>query len=487
MKRLNYQTLKETGSRDYYLENAPERVLQFGEGNFLRAFVDDFFDLANEKAGFNGKVVVVSPIYGPLLPKFREQDNLYTLYLRGSVNGEKVEDRRLISVISRCLDATLEFDRVLACALNPDLRFIVSNTTEAGIVFSAEDHYDDPEHSSYPAKLTRFLFERYEKCGGEDAAGFVILACELIEENGKNLLKCVKQYADLWKMDPGFVRWVEEKNNFCSTLVDRIVPGYPKEDAARYTIENGYEDNLLDSAEPFGFWAIEGDDSLNDVLPFRKCGLPILVTPDITFYKKRKVWILNGSHTTICAAALLSGLETVGECMEDTDIFAFLNKTLYEEIIPSAPLPKEELLSFAEKVSDRFRNPFIRHMLMSISLNTTSKWKARVLPSVKHYFEKNGKVPQALLFGFTSNLMFGISGKFEVKDDPEVLRFFREHREGNASELAKAYCSNVDFWGEDLSAIPGFTETVEKNIENIRSVGERAALKKILSQKDYEI
>ncbi|MDO4487607.1 MAG: tagaturonate reductase [Eubacteriales bacterium] len=482
MERLSYKTLGETGRDDYFLERAPERVLQFGEGNFLRAFVDDFFDIANEKAGFNGKVVVVSPIEGPLLPKFREQDCLYTLYLRGMEEGKKVEERRLISVISRVLDATKEFGEVLSCALNPELKFIVSNTTEAGIVFRDTDRFDDPEHGSYPAKLTRFLYERFEKCGGEYAEGFVLLPCELIEENGKNLRRCVLQYAELWDLGGKFEKWLGERNTFCSTLVDRIVPGYPKDDALRYTDENGYEDALLDAAEPFGFWAIEGDGDLNDVLPFKKAGLPILVTPDISFYKKRKVWVLNGGHTTMCTTALLAGLETVGECMEDRDILGMLEKSEYGEIIPAAPLPEKELMDFAGKVMDRFRNPFIRHMLMSISLNTTSKWRARVLPSVKNYLAKYGRLPEALLFGFASNLMFGISGRFEVKDDPEVLEFFEKHRDDAPDELAKAYCGEESFWGEDLGLIPGFAEKVTDNIRNMRTLGVREALRKVLQK-----
>ena len=481
MERLSYKYLKGANRKDYYLESAPEKVIQFGEGNFLRAFVDDFFDLANEQSGFNGKVVVVTPIHGPMQEKFESQDCLYTLYLRGMVDGKKVENRRLISVISRILDATTQFDKVLECAKNLDIKFIVSNTTEAGIAFKDTDKFDDPENSSYPAKLTRFLLKRYEECGKDNAPGFVLLPCELIEENGKNLKKCILQYCDLWKLDSGFKTWVEKNNHFCSTLVDRIVPGYPKDDVERYTNENGYEDQILDAAEPFGFWAIEGDAKLNDVLPFMKAGLPILVTPDITFYKKRKVWVLNGGHTSMTTAALLSGLETVGECMADPDVSSFIKKAIYEEIIPSAPLDTNELIKFADSVMDRFKNPFIKHQLMSISLNTTSKWKARVLPSVHHYIDKNGSLPKTLLFGFTCNLLFGISGKFEVKDDKEVLDFFAANKNKPVNELALAYTSNKEFWGEDLNQIKGFTDEVIKNINLINEVGPREALKKVIN------
>ena len=480
MEKLSYQYLKQANTKDYFLENAPERVIQFGEGNFLRAFVDNFFDLANEKSGFNGKVVVVTPIHGPMQEKFENQDCLYTLYLRGMENGEKVEKRRLISVVSRILDATCQFDKVLECALNKDLKFIVSNTTEAGIAFKDSDKFDDPENSSYPAKLTRFLLKRYEECGKENAEGFIILPCELIEENGKNLKKCILQYCDLWNLDEGFKTWLDNKNIFCSTLVDRIVPGYPKSDVDRYTEENGYIDELLDAGEPFGFWAIEGDEKINDILPFMKANLPILVTPDISFYKKRKVWILNGGHTSMTTAALLSGLVTVGQCMLDEDVSAFIKKAVYEEIIPAAPLDTNELIKFADSVMDRFRNPFIAHQLMSISLNTTSKWKARVLPSLHHYVDKFNSLPKALVFGFTCNLLFGISGKFEVNDDPEVLEFFKTNKDKPVEELALAYTTKEEFWGENLDNINGFTNMVIENIKLINEIGPREALKKVL-------
>lgn len=480
METLSYKYLKDSKRNDYYLENAPEKVIQFGEGNFLRAFVDDFFDLANEQSGFNGKIVVVTPIHGPMQEKFESQDCLYTLYLRGMVDGKKVEDRRLISAISRILDATTQFDKVLECAKNTDIQFIVSNTTEAGIAFKDTDKFDDPENSSYPAKLTRFLLKRYEECGKDNAPGFVLLPCELIEENGKNLKKCILEYCDLWNLDNSFKTWVNEKNSFCSTLVDRIVPGYPKDDVDRYTNENGYVDQLLDAAEPFGFWAIEGDAKLNDVLPFMKAGLPILVTPDITFYKKRKVWVLNGGHTSMTTAALLSGLETVGECMSDEDVSRFIKQAIYKEIIPAAPLDTNELIKFADSVMDRFKNPFIKHQLMSISLNTTSKWKARVLPSLHHYVDKYSKLPKALVFGFTCNLLFGTSGKFEVKDDKEVLDFFDNNKNKTDEELAKAYTTNTEFWGENLDEIAGFTDAVIENIKTIKELGTREAMKKVL-------
>ena len=479
MNRLNYRTLKEIDSQDYILPSAPERVIQFGEGNFLRAFVDYFFDLANERGGFNGKIVVVTPNSGRNIPRFEAQDCLYTLYLRGVENGRTVEQRRLISVISRCLSGPDQFDEILKCALNPELQFVVSNTTEAGITFRDTDSLDAIGSAAYPGKLCRFLYERYSKCGMDNAPGFILMPCELIEHNGEALKERSIQYGRHWGFGEGFEAWLNEKNTFCSTLVDRIVPGFPKEDAARYNAENGYEDDLLDTAEPFGFWAIEGDEAINEILPFRRAGLPILVTPDISFYKQRKVACLNGGHTSMTCAALLCGLETVGQCMEDEDVSQFLKSAVYNEIIPANSLPQDKLIEFSDSVMDRFRNPFVKHELMSITLNTTSKWTARVLPSLRGYIAAFHKLPKHLCFGFAANLEFGVCGRFEVKDDKEVLDFFAAHKDDSIEELCAAYCGERAFWGEDLSDIDGFVDTLIANIRNIRALGAREALKQL--------
>lgn len=482
MERLTYSALEKMAYDGFLLKDAPERVIQFGEGNFLRAFVDSFFDLANEISGFNGKIVVVTPNSGRNVDKFNAQDCLYTLYLRGFENGEKKEQKRLISIISRCINGVDCFHQVLDCARNPQLKFIVSNTTEAGICFRSTDRFDEPGRASFPGKLTRFLYERYTTMGQENAPGFVLLPCELIEHNGESLKACVLQYAELWGLDKGFSGWINNSNSFCSTLVDRIVPGFPKEDSARYQQENGYEDNLMDAAELFGFWAIEGDSALNDLLPFTRGGLPVLVTPDISFYKRRKVCILNGGHTSMTCAALLSGVETVGQCMEDEDISRFLHHAVYDEIIPSNDLPKDALIEFANDVMDRFRNPFIRHELMSITLNTTSKWRARVLPSLKSYVQTFGELPPLLCFGFAANIMFAHCGKFEVKDDPEVLSFFAGRSGDSLADLCRSFCAQTAFWGEDLNSIPGFVDEVTADLEAISRAGARNALRALLEK-----
>lgn len=478
MSVLSYQTQKESGDRGYVLESAPEKVLQFGEGNFLRAFVDYFIDVANEVSGFHGKVVVVQPISGPAIrQKFDDQNGLYTLYLRGIENGQRVEKKRVISCISRCISAVDEFDAVLACAHNSDLQYIVSNTTEAGIVYHADDRRDDPAHAAFPGKLALLLYERYQ-CHPQQ--GFVLLPCELIEENGKTLLACVKQYIALWDMPAAFATWVEEKNVFCSTLVDRIVPGFPT-DADALNAANGYEDGLMVSAEPFGFWAVEGPARLNDALPFAKSGLPVLVTEDCTGYKQRKVRILNGAHTSTVYAGLLCGLETVGEMMADPILRPFLEQEIAQEIIPTLDLPRSELDDFAASVIERFQNPFIRHELISITLNSTSKWRARVLPSVTEYLKRKGELPKLLTFSFAAYTEFLRCGRFPCKDDQEVLDFFAAHQSDTPADLMKALCAQEHFWGCDLGMIPGFLTAVTAALTAVQTMGMKAALEAVMA------
>ncbi len=497
MKKLSYQTLKETGYDGYLLENAPEKVLQFGEGNFLRAFVDYFFDVANEKCGFNGKVVLCQPIAPGLANMINEQQGLYTLYLRGFENGQKVNQKRVISAVSRCLNPYEDFGSLLACAKNPDLRYLASNTTEAGIAFDPSCRFDDTPPASFPGKLTRFLYERYTHFGTVHGKGFVILSCELIDNNGKELKKCVHQYIDLWGLSDEFAKWVDEENLFCSTLVDRIVTGYPRAEAAAINEANGYEDNLIDTGEVFGFWVIEGPHWLEDELPFKKAGLPVIVVADHTPYKKRKVRILNGAHTSMVLAAYLAGQDIVRNCMQDEVIKGFMDKTVYDEIIPTLTLPKDELESFAHAVGERFNNPFIDHALMAISLNSTSKWKARCLPSFKGYVEKFGKLPVNLTMSMAALIKFyscdvqrltddGLvckrpaGNEYTVKDDRPVLEFYYAHKDDDAKTLAHAVLSNESFWGEDLTAVPGFEAAVAANLEGIEAKGMYEMMKQTL-------
>ncbi len=490
MEKLCYKTLADQGYDGYLLKDAPERVLQFGEGNFLRAFVDYFIDMMNEKAGFNGKVVLTQPIAPGLANMINEQEGLYTLFLRGRENGEQVNRKRVISCVSRCLNPYEDYQALLDCAKNPDLRFIASNTTEAGIAFDPACKADDAPPSSFPGKLTAFLHERW-KLG---LRGFIILSCELIDHNGDELKKCVNQYIDLWGLGEDFRAWVNGENLFCSTLVDRIVTGYPRAEAASICAELGYQDNILDTGEVFGFWVIEGPQSIKDELPFERAGLPIIVVDDHTPYKQRKVRILNGAHTSMVLGAYLAGQNIVRGCMEDDVIRGFMNKAIYDEIIPTLDLPREELTDFAAAVTQRFNNPYIDHALLAISLNSTSKWKARVMPSVTEYVKRRGALPKCLTFSFAAyiafyhtarergeNCLIGVRGgdTYEIKDDAWVLDFYYEHRDDDAASLARAVIGNERMWGAELRALPGFEEAVTAALERIEEIGMYEAMREV--------
>lgn len=496
MKTLNYNTLKENNYKGYLLESAPERILQFGEGNFLRAFVDYFIDMMNELADFQSKVVICQPIAPGLSDLINQQEGLYTLYLRGYEKGEKVNQKRVISCVSRCINPYSDFNALMQCAANPELRFIACNTTEAGIVYDSSCKFTDTPASSYPGKLTQFLYERFTKFSTEKGKGFVILSCELIDDNGKELLKCVEQYCDLWKLGDDFKAWIRDENIFCSTLVDRIVTGYPHSEAEALWAENGYVDNLINTGEIFGFWVIEGPESLKKELPFEKAGLPVLITNNHKPYKQRKVRILNGAHTTIVPGAFLAGYDIVRDCMEDSVIQNFMNQTIFKEIIPTLTLPEKELQSFADSVLERFKNPFIDHALLSICLNSTSKWKARVLPSLKEYLEKFNQLPEcicasfAFYISFYKNInksdgeYFGLrDGKqYSIKDDDFVLEFFYEHRGDSLQNLTKAVCSNTEFWGENLCLLDGFENFVSSYLNMIEENGTYQVMKDLISQ-----
>lgn len=497
MEKLCYETLEKQGYDGYLLKEAPERVMQFGEGNFLRAFVDYFIDMMNEKAGFNSKVVLCQPIAPGLADMINEQEGLYTLFLRGFENGKKVNDKRVISCVSRCLNPYKNYDEVLACAENPDMRYIACNTTEAGIAYDPACQFTDVPADSYPGKLTQFLYRRFEKFGKTAGKGFVILSCELIDNNGKELEKCVLQYAKQWNLGEEFINWIETENVFCSTLVDRIVTGYPRNEAAAICEELGYQDNIIDTGEIFGFWVIEGPDSLKSELPFDKAGLPVLITDNHKPYKQRKVRILNGAHTSFVLGAYLAGQDIVRDCMEDETICGFMNKTIYDEIIPTLTLPKEELMDFAAAVTERFKNPFIDHALLSISLNSTSKWKARVMPSLKGYIANTGKLPECITASFAFYIAFyrgteltgdGLMAKrpagneYVIKDDRSILQFYYDHKDDTAAALTHAVCSNTDFWGEDLTEIAGFEEAVTGYVKAIEEKGAYEVMKECLNQ-----
>ena len=492
MEKLNYRVLKETGYQGYILETAPEKVLQFGEGNFLRAFVNYWFDVSNEKADWNGKCCLVQPIPQGLTQLINEQEGLYTLYLRGTENGEKVDRKRVISSVSRCLNPyeAEGFSEMMRVAVSDDLEYIVSNTTEAGIVYDPTCNLQDTPASAFPGKLTQVLYERF--CAGKP--GVVVLSCELIDNNGKELQKCVEQYIAQWELGEAFAKYIAETCTFCSTLVDRIVPGRIRDAAevARLDAENGYTDPLTDVGEVFGVWNIEGPAWLEEKLPFQKAGVNCIVVPDVTPYKKRKVRILNGAHTGFVLGAYLGGYDIVRDCMHDDTVRDYMNKMLFEEILPILPLPKEDVESFAAAVQDRFNNPFINHELLSISLNSTSKWRARNMPSFLEYIDTFGKLPTCLTMSFAAYIAFFSSdiqqlneqglvcrrpkgNTYIANDDRWVLEFYYAHRNDTAEELVHAVMTDTRMWGQDLTQIPGFETATVANLKKIRAEGALAA------------
>ena len=489
----------------HWKENLPEKILQFGEGNFLRGFVDWMIDKMNEQGLFHGSVVVVQPIEEGLVQVLNRQDGLYTLYLRGIQDGITVEQKRIISSISRGINLYIDFENYMKMAESENLRFVISNTTEAGIVYSPDDKQTDTPPASYPGKLTVLLYRRFKTFGADPAKGLVIIPCELIDRNGDKLKETVLRLSREWNYEQEFMHWLETLNYFLNSLVDRIVTGYPRDEAQKFTEELGYNDKLLDTGEIFHLWVIEGDKRFAEELPFTEAGLNVIWTNDMTPYRTRKVRILNGAHTMTVLAAYLYGLDTVKECMDDGLIRTFMEKGLYEEIIPTLDLPENELLEFAKAVSERFANPFIKHYLMSISLNSTSKFKTRVLPSITDYVERKGKIPQVLTFSLAALIAFyrgtEISGnslkgvrntgteagnQYDINDDKNVLGLFQklwksyECGSMKIDELTSMVLSRTDMWGVDLNTIPDFTTAVAEYLQKIVVEGMAASLKQLV-------
>ena len=416
-----------------------EKFIQFGEGGFLRGFADWMIQKINDTTDFEGNVVVVQPIDKGMCDMLTAQDCIYTHIIRGEEGVEK----QIVDVISRCVKPYEDFEAMLALAEIPTMRYVISNTTEAGIVFKDTDKVTDAPPSSFPAKVTLLLKRRFEK----GLPGFIFMPCELIDRNGDVLKKCVLQYAKLWDLGEEFANWVETENVFCCTLVDRINTGYPRDEK----IDLGYEDNMVNTSEYFHLWVIETDYDLEKELPFGKAGLNVIVTPDaLEMYRTRKVRILNGAHTAMIPYALLEGFDTVKSCMDDDAMRAYLRKCMFEEIIPTLDLPKDELEAYAADVLTRFANPYIKHMCSSIALNSVSKFKVRVLPSILEYKKRFGQYPKTLMFAFKKLMEFYKTDM--TNDDPEVTKFMREHS-------PREILANTALWDEDLSDL---AEEIEK-------------------------
>ena len=420
--------------KNYLKKERCERVIQFGEGGFLRGFVDWILMEMNEKTSFSASAVVVQPIEQGMCDRLSEQNCVYTHIMRGLENGQPKTKSKIIDVISRCVKPYEEYDKYMELASHPELRFVFSNTTESGIVYDKDDDMFACPPKSFPAKLTALLYKRFEL--GLD--GFIFLPCELIDKNGETLKSIVLKIADDNKLGESFKLWVENNNIFCNTLVDRIVTGYPKDEK----IDLPYEDNMLNTSELFHLWVIEGPKDILKEIPFDKTGLNIIVTDNLEMYRTRKVRILNGAHTSMIPYAMLEGIETVKNCMENEKMSEFVRKCVFDEIIPTLDLPEEELKSYAEDVFERFNNPFIKHFCASISLNSVSKFKVRVLPSILEYIKRYEKMPGNLIFSLKKLIEFYKEGT--PSDDEETISFMKE-------KSIKEILANESFWGEDIS------------------------------------
>lgn len=485
MENLNAKMIQKT--------ERPIKVIQFGEGNFLRAFVDYMIDVANEAGVFDGSIAIVKPISFGSLEMFNQQDNLYTVVLRGKENGQTVNDSRIVTSVSKVMDCKDDYEDYMGLAKLDTLRFVVSNTTEAGIVLDKNDSMEGLP-ATYPGKLTKFLYERYLTFNGAMDKGLIILPVELIENNGGKLKECVLALCDCWELPAEFKNWVCEACVFCSTLVDRIVTGYPRNEVAAICEELGYQDNLVDVGEPFGLWVIESDKDISKELPLDKAGLPVVFTDNQKPYRERKVRVLNGAHTSSVLAGYLYGLDIVRDCMHDEVMGKFIRQVVMDEIVPQVPLPLDEVKAFAASVFERFENPFIDHALLSISLNSVSKWKARVLPSFKDHVANKGELPRLITFSLAALFAFYSSEDlregtlyakradgtaYEIHDDAHVLEFFAANSGKDADTFVKAALSNEVFWGEDLTAYEGMEKTVAEWLTLIKADA-KEALQKVL-------
>lgn len=440
-----------------------ETVIQFGEGGFLRGFADYFFQKLQDKGLFDGSVVIVQPIEKGMCSVLEQQGCEYNLFLRGIDNGQVVDEHIHIDIISRCVNPYENFESYMKLAENPDFRFIVSNTTEAGIEYVDSNQFTDAPARSFPGKLTQLLYKRFRL----GLKGFIILSCELIDHNGEELEKCCLRYADLWELGEEFKTWIVQENDFCSTLVDRIVTGFPRDEHEELCRRIGEQDNMMDTAEIFHLWVIQG--SHEDELPLQKAGFHVVWTDNVDPYKKRKVRILNGAHTSMVLGAHLYGLKTVGECLKDEKVSALLRKCIFGEIIPAIG-DTEDNRKFGEAVLERFSNPFIKHMLLSIALNSVSKFRARVLPTILEYRDMFGSCPQGLTFSLAALIAFYRTD--DANDSQEIMDFMKT---APVEDILK----REDYWGQDLSPLLG---DVKKWYELIETEGMSKAYDAVLSE-----
>lgn len=465
-----------------------DRIIQFGEGNFLRCFVDWQLDILNEKKGLDRGITVVRAINTSFPPSLDTQDGLYTTIIRGiDEKGELVNEKRIITSVNRELNVYTQYDKVAEAFLNPELEFVFSNTTEAGIVFSGEDRYEMEPPVAFPGKLTKFLHMRYRHFAGDASKGLIIIPCELIDYNGEELKRIVIQYCKLWNLESEFIEWLESSNTWCSTLVDRIVTGYPKDEKESLERELGYQDNFMVTGEYFHLFVIQGPEWLEEKLSLKDSGLNIKVVRDIKPYKERKVGILNGAHTALVPVSYLYGIDRVKESLDDVNIRRFLENLIQDEIIPSLNMDKKELKEFADDVIKRFSNPFVKHELLSISLNSMFKFKTRILPQMIRYMEEKNELPKHMMLSLAALAVFyrGKRGEetIHLNDEARFLDFYKKEWNSydGTPEGARNLAENIaslEHWGYRLDKVPGFVEKLGANIYKIEKDGIRSILEK---------
>ena len=483
--QLNRKTAPQT-------KKCPSRILQFGEGNFLRAFADWMVAKMNHEIGFNTGIDVVQPLPQGMADLLNQQDGLYHVYLKGIKNGEPVREYSLIDCINKSINPYTDFASYREAILNPELRFVISNTTEAGISFDGSDLPDMAPPKSFPGKVTALLYERFKAFDGAADKGLIFFACELIDRNGDMLKKYVLKHAHNWQLGEEFENWVKNTCTFCNTLVDRIVPGFPREEIKEIQAELDYEDNLVVVGEYFHLWVIEAPEWVQNEFPAAKAGLDVKFVKDMTRFREQKVQVLNGCHTGSYAVSFLSGLETVREAFENLEVGSFMKDLVYDEVLPVLDGSEKELESFAHKILERFRNPYIRHQWQSIALNAMSKWETRNLPTLLNYYETHGMLPQKLVFSLAAMIAYfkgetnGV--RYPVQDDQWILDFYKQAwgecdgRPISLQHLVEKVLKLNTLWKRDLNEIPNLTITVTCYLFLIEQVGMKKAVKAVLSK-----
>ncbi|QSX32129.1 tagaturonate reductase [Shewanella avicenniae] len=484
--------MKQLNRTNFQYPNYPSKIMQFGEGNFLRAFFDWQIDLLNQQCDLGAGVSIIRPIDYDALPLLNTQDGLYTSIVRGiDEAGQAVQQTRVISCVNEEIPVYQQFERYLALAEDPNIELVVSNTTEAGIEFIGEDKLDDKPAKAFPAKLTQWLYHRYQHFAGAADAGVILLPCELIDYNGEKLKEIVLKYCDLWQLEAGFVEWLNSANEFCSTLVDRIVTGFPRDEHAALQSEFGYADNFMVTSEYFHLFVIQGSDRIKQFLKLAQSDLNIIVVDDIAPYKQRKVAILNGAHTAMVPLAYLAGLEAVKETVEDPLFSRYVRQFIFDEVIPTLNFAEDEISEFAEAVITRFQNPYIHHLLISISLNSMTKYTTRILPQLLAYQAKTGELPKLMIAALAGQILFyrGLRDgqQIPLKDDEFWLTKFAslwaQYQQDNLPlrALVHSVLAESDHWGQDLNQVACMTDAVTANLEQMLQQGVRATLAPLLA------